>query len=168
MSSCVPVDSTLWRNCGDYWETGHSTMRISVISTQFLDGSHTPTFERPRNTTSGPSATGSCENLPTVKRRIGVGLKKCWERCSRSTDTCGVRGLMLSDVANEGPRRLMTSKSEFSASNFQLLVDKKVAGGSGIGNLPSSAPPRTQSRYLVWRPICSFPAIHAVISAKNV
>jgi len=35
----------------------------------------TPTFDRPRITTSGDSAGGSCEYLPTVKRRIGAGEK---------------------------------------------------------------------------------------------
>ena len=38
-------------------------------------GRLTPIFDRPRITTSGDSAGGSCEYLPTVKRRIGAGEK---------------------------------------------------------------------------------------------
>jgi hypothetical protein len=44
---------------------------------------------------------------------MGIGLKWCCERCSCSTDAGGVRGLMLSDVANEGPRRLITRSRNF-------------------------------------------------------
>lgn len=40
----------------------------------------TPTFDLPTTTTSGPSAGGSCENLPTVKRRIGAGEKSLVDR----------------------------------------------------------------------------------------
>jgi len=43
-------------------------------------GDDTPTFDLPRTTTSGPSEAGSCENLPTVKRRIGAGEKSFVER----------------------------------------------------------------------------------------
>ena len=67
----------------------------------------TPTLDRPRTATSGPSGTGSCENLPTVKRRIGAGEKSSVERRISFGGGQRTREERRKDVGNGGDDRPM-------------------------------------------------------------